>query len=226
MCARGCLSNFTLKEEDMKRILAVACLALGLFATGAKADPIGPDCSSGNDSCFGGIYTLEYAFVTATEYLIRLTVDSSGYNGGPATDYIQGVAPKVASAILATSSLVSTTAPGSWGFQPNIGLANGCSGGGSGFACSESGDALAIVGTTYQWIWDIKVANAGDWLLAAGAASIKVNYDPHQGIIVSEPITLQHNQDCCQHDVPEPQPLALLGLGLLALVAIRRKFNT
>jgi len=31
---------------------------------------------------------------------------------------------------------------------------------------------------------------------------------------------------CCQNDVPEPQPLALLGLGLFALVAIRRKFNT
>jgi hypothetical protein len=33
-------------------------------------------------------------------------------------------------------------------------------------------------------------------------------------------------RDCCQNDVPEPQPLALLGLGLFALVAIRRKFNT
>ncbi len=85
---------------------------------------------------------------------------------------------------------------------------------------------MAIVGSTYEWIFDIKVANAGDWLLAAGAASIKVNYDPHQGIIVSEPITLQHNPNCCIHDVPEPQPLLLLGLGLFALVAIRRKFNT
>ena len=142
------------------------------------------------------------------------------------TDYIQGVATKAASSILATSSLVSTTAPGTWGFLANSGLANGCSGGGSGFACSQSADALAIVGTTYEWIFDIKVANAGDWLLAPGAASIKVNYDPHQGIIVSEPITLQNNPNCCIHDVPEPQPLALLGLGLFALVAIRRRFNT
>jgi hypothetical protein len=206
----------------MKKLLAIAFMALGLAASGAKADPIGPNCGS----CFGGIYTLEYSTVSATEYLVRLLVNSTGYNGGPMTDYIQGVAIKPASSILATSSLVSTTAPGVWGFQANIGLANGCSGGGSGFGCSESAANSAVVGSTYEWIFDIKVANASDWLLAAGAASIKVNYDPHQGVIVSEDITLQHNQDCCQRDVPEPQPLALLGLGLFALVAIRRKFNT
>ena len=57
----------------MKRLLAVAFLALGLSATGAKADPIGPD-NCVNDSCFGGIYTLEYALQTPTEYLVRLIV--------------------------------------------------------------------------------------------------------------------------------------------------------
>ena len=58
----------------MKKLLAVALMAMGLWATGAKADPIGPNCGS----CFGGIYTLEFAIVTPTEYLVRLLVDSSG----------------------------------------------------------------------------------------------------------------------------------------------------
>jgi hypothetical protein len=205
----------------MKKLLAVALMAMGLMATGAKADPIGPDCGAGN--CFGSIYTLEFATVTPTEWLIRLIIDSSGYNGGPPTDFIQGVAIKPASSILASSFLVSTTAPGTWDFQPNIGLANGCSGGGNGFGCSQSADGLSTVGTTYQWIFDIQVANAGDWLTAAGAASVKANYDPANGIITSAPITLQHNQDCCNHDVPEPQPLVLVGLGLFVLAAMRRR---
>src|SRR4029453_243224 len=186
----------------MKKILAVALMAMGLMATGAKADPIGPDCSSGNNSCFGGIYTLEFAIVTPTEYLVRLLVDSSGSNGGPATEYIQSVAVKAASSILLTSSLVSTTAPGTWTYHDG-GLANGgCDGSGSGFGCADDPTHLALVGSTYEWIFDIKVANATDWLLLANQASIKVNYDPANGIIVSEPITLQHNQDCCNHDAP------------------------
>jgi hypothetical protein len=221
------------KDTEMKRILAVAFLALGLFATGAKADPIGPVCTGFGDledTCHGGIYTLEYKVLTPTEYLIKLTVDSSGYNGGPATDYIQGVAPKVASSILASSSLLLTNAPGTWDFNPNNGLnSNGCSNGGNGFGCSQTPDDDAVVGATYGWIWDIKVANANDWLLLPGAASIKVNYDPHNGILVSEPITLQNNPNinpgCINCVVPEPAPLALIGLGLFALVAVRRRFH-
>jgi hypothetical protein len=212
----------------MKRILAVAFLALGLSATGAKADPIGPDCSDGNDSCHGGIYTLEYKVVSSTEYLIRLLIDSSGYDGDP-TDWIQGVAPKVASSIAAGSSLLITNAPGAWTFTPNVGLANGCTGGGNGFACTETAGTGATVGTLYGWIWDIKVANVNDWLLDPFEASIKVNFDPHNGFIVSENITLQPNvninPNCVTCQVPEPAPLALLGMGLFALVAIRRRFN-
>src|SRR4030095_5214752 len=145
----------------MKKLLAIALMAMGLMATGARADPIGPDCSNGNNSCFGGIYTLEFAGVSPPEYLVRLLIDSSGYNGGPATDYIQSVAVKVASSILLTSSLVSTTAPGNWTCHDG-GLANGgCDGSGSGFACADSPDNLALVGSTYQWIFDIQVDHAG-----------------------------------------------------------------
>jgi len=204
----------------MKKLLAVALMAVGLMATGAKADPIGPVCP--NDSCFGGIYTLEYAVVSPTEYLIRLLVDSSGYNGGPATDYIESVAVKVASSILLTSSLVSTTAPGTWIYHDGN-LANGCTGVSNGFACADDATNAALVGSTYEWIFDIKVAFATDWLLDPNEASIKVNYDPAQGIQVSENITLQPNRDCCIHDVPEPQPLLLVGLGLIVLAAIRRR---
>jgi MYXO-CTERM domain-containing protein len=206
----------------MKKLLAVALMAMGLMATGAKADPIGPDCSAGNNSCFGGIYTLEYAVVSPTEYLVRLLIDSSGYTGA-ATDWIQSVAIKAASSILPTSSLVSTTAPGTWTYHDGGLNSGGCNGAGSGFACADSPDNLALVGATYQWIFDIKVANATDWLLAAGAASIKVNYDPQTGTLVSENITLQNNPNCCNHDTPEPQPLVLVGLGLVVLAAMRRR---
>lgn len=205
----------------MKRLLAIGFIALGFAASGARADAIGtPTNPCVNNSCFGSIYTLEYSIVSATEYLVRLLIDTTGYTG-LATNYIQGVSIKPASSILATSSLVSTSAPGAWTVTLG-GLANGCTGSGGGYICAQDG-VSAVVGPTYEWIFDIKVASASDWLLTAGAASVKANYDPAQGLITSEPITLQYNRDCCQQDVPEPQSLALLGMGLFALLAIRRR---
>jgi len=66
--------------------------------------------------------------------------------------------------------------------------------------------------------------------LAAGSYIAAWGEDPqtHHTFVYDSPFTTSGRTtgDCCLHDVPEPQPVALLGLGLFALIAIRRKFNS
>jgi len=181
----------------------------------AHADPIGPNCGS----CFGNIFTLEFEAITSTDYHITLTINGTGYTGG-AGDFVTGVAIKPASQITG-GSLISTTAPGTWTFKVG-GLNNGnCDGSGSGFECASDGTSALIKGNTYEWVFDATVDDSSKWLLDSLEASIKVNYGPGNGLITSENITLQEGGP--PNEIPEPQTLALLALGLLALASVRRK---
>ena len=167
----------------MKKLLAVALMAMGLMATSAKADPIGPDCGS----CFGGIYTLEFVVVTPTEYLVRLLVDATGYNGGPATDFIRARSSPPRRYLLVVAGQHHRSGHG--GFYPTSARQR--------LQRRERFRMRAVrrrIGHGRHDLvdFDIKVANATDWLLTAGREH-QVNYDPH-GHHVSEDITLQHNQ--------------------------------
>ena len=209
--------------KDLLKILFLGALALS--APAAFADPIGPTCNGAgqNNSCFGNIFTLEYAFITDTHATVTLTIDTTNHSL-PATSYIQAVAIKPASSILNTSTLSSDTAPGNFVGQLG-GLANGCNGSGSGFICAQSSDNLAFLdGSTYTWVFDIFVANSNQWLLGSMDASVKANYNPGNGLQTSEPITLQ-NGGGPPLEAPEPQTLALIGLGLLGMALVRRKRN-
>ena len=131
--------------------------------------------------------------VTPTEFLVRLLIDSSGYNGGPRPDYYPRRRDQAA-----PSSMTGTAPVHVWSAPPLRGMGfplqhaashNGCNGG-DGFDARSRADAIAAtVGTTYQWIFDIRSPSASDWLLARrNTRDHQVNYDPANGIIVSENI--------------------------------------
>jgi hypothetical protein len=212
--------------KSLLKLLTAGVLAVA-FAN-VHADPIG---GSSCGSCFGTTITLEYNVISPTEYEVHLFVNTSGFVGNgstPLTDWwITAVAVKPANKLDASSSFVSTTAPGSWAGQLG-GLSNGsCDGAGAGFICAQTGQQLALTdGSTYEWIFDAVLGSPGGaWLTADMAASVKVNFDgPNNpnGVLTSEDITLQPGSPL---PAPEPGTLALLGIGALALAFSRRRRN-
>jgi hypothetical protein len=204
-----------------------AVAALAFLPAVAAADPIGPSCGT----CQGAIYTLDYSgspisvdVANGTEtFRIRLTIDTSGYNGGGS--YIDTVAVKVGPSLESATLFDAPGGAASWRTWTGGLNANGCSGSGSGFDCA----AAWFIGipvpnaTLYQWIWDIEM-DAGILFTGPFESSIKVRYvDGNHakiGALVSEGITLQENPEL----IPEPASALLLGGGLLALaLALARR---
>jgi len=212
------------RENNVTRVLKTILLAAVIAvasATHANAASIGPNCGT----CQGSIYTLanlgpapidlNTADGSFDTWRIALTIDTSGYTGtGVAIDEI---AIKVADKVDQASMVDAPGPVGSWQLVPGGLDANGCTGSGSGFDCSDwvgIGSSPAIVhGPLLTWVLDV---DAGSPLLTGfDQASIKVRYVDASGnkvgSLVSENIT-----------VPEPGTWSLLALGVAATLFRRR----
>jgi hypothetical protein len=212
----------------MTRLLRVAffvCVAISLGSTVARADSIGPICGT----CQGSTYTLENLGLVTDLYTgdgsfdtwrIALTIDTSLYSGTGVR--IDEVAVKVSSSVNSATLVEAPGGVGLWQLVPGGLNANGCSGSGSGFECSDwivgSLGGAVIPGPVLRWVFDVDVSSP--LLTAANAASIKARYvdsnDVKVGALVSENITLGTS-------VPEPATLGLLALGLSVTAARRRR---
>jgi hypothetical protein len=161
------------------------------------------------------LYTADNSFDT---WRIALTIDTTDYTGTGVR--IDEVAVKVSSTVNTAKLVDAPGGVGLWQLVPGGLNANGCSGSGSGFECSDwivgSLGGAVIPGPLLTWVFDIDVSSP--LLTGLNEASIKARYvndaNVKVGALVSENITLT--------TVPEPGTLTLLGLGAVAMVARRR----
>jgi hypothetical protein len=200
------------------------CIAMTVAASTAFADPIGPDCASGN--CLGNVYTLNYS-QTGTQmgtdnYTITLTIDSSTFVDGTDSGFLMAVSPN----ITGWSDATLVSAPGGtsdWSKAGKGGLdSKGCNGHGTPFFCNDalSQGSFNEVGssTPFAFVWTIT-----DSSLPTGTdeAAIKALFNSSSGKnlgITSADITLQPASS-----VPEPSSLLLLSSGLIGVFGTLRR---
>ena len=191
----------------MKKTILTCLLAFGSVIA-ASAGTIGPSCGS----CFGGTYSLNGSLLNSNggnetwRFTYTLQTQSVGTSN---VSYISSIAAKVTSDVISAST-VSNPTGGTWS-NPKIdtGLNNsGCSGSGSGWVCiAWSSGSRLLTGSTaaasYSWVFDVTMASGS--LLAD--ASIKANFDPANGKILSEKISVPEG------GLPLEFPLLLSGVG-------------
>lgn len=181
------------------------------------------DCSTA--SCFGSTYTLvvgDANDLTNTTYTASLTIDTSGYNGPIASPvFIDAVDIKVVNSIINPPGVALTNAPGgasNWDIVFNNGqAATDCSAGGGFFICARdpSTNNLAPVGGILNWLWTFSSNDAISF------GHIGASYNNADG-------TTNGNNTSISSAVavPEPPAFLLVGVGLLAIVAVGRRYRS
>jgi hypothetical protein len=142
----------------------------------------------------GGVYDLTNLGLQNTSgntetWRFSYSIDTSGFTG--TASYIGSVAAKVSSNALGVTLDSAPTNIGAWATAQNSTLSNGgCTGSGSGWVCFSTGNASAAPVTSasqpYTWTFDVTMATGS--LLST--ASIKANYDPQNGQIMSETVAM------------------------------------
>ncbi len=193
----------------MKKALLVAC-AGAILAMTASAATIGPSCGS----CFGGTYSLDGFMVSSAagletwQYTYTLFTQNVNISG---VSYVGSIAAKVTTGLVSAATLSGPNVGGVWtspALNTNVNNA-GCDGNGNGWVCIRwLGGAQMLTGASapaggYSWVFDV-VMGAGT---SIDAASIKTNFDPANGKILSETINV------AEGGAPIELPLITVGLG-------------
>jgi hypothetical protein len=163
----------------------------------------------------GSVYDLENLGLqshTATTETWRFSysIDTSGFTGA-ASDYISSVAAKVTSSVLGGTLISGPSGTGVWSTAANTNVTNsGCSGSGSGWLCFSSNETkgFAMVKNPNPYVWEFDVTMATGSLLST--ASIQANYDPPNGLIMSESVAMTEG-------MATELSLSIIGLGGLFL---------
>jgi hypothetical protein len=209
-------------RHNIKAALLAAVIGLFVSTDSASAGTVGPSCGS----CYGSIYTLSYLGQVAESWLtethrVSLTIDASGFTEPTSApnQYITSVALKISNLLLWGALESAPGGTGSWNSWFGGLNANNCSGAGVGWFCTQDIQPNAaqtnVANPIYEWVFRLTIAK-GTLFLGTDQASIKANYDPVRGMVMSENVTLGG-------EVPEPATISLLAAGIGVWAWSRRR---
>ncbi len=197
-------------------ILTVFCGVLLLSAGPMYADTMGSlslsDCGSGQSGCPAATYTFDISGTQAT-----LTIHITGAVTAGVNDHIAGVDL----GFTPSNNISGLTATGpdaeTWTSSTSSLSNSGCGTNSGAFACTYATPGVLIQqGGTYTWTWNYTLTDAS-WIDSVSDVHIGANYDPHNGLIVSETGAVAE---------PGSLGLVLVGLAGICLSRLGRRFLT
>jgi len=170
------------------------------------------DCGSGQSGCPAATYTFDISGTQAT-----LTIHITGAVTAGVNDHIAGVDL----GFTPSNNISGLTATGpdaeTWTSSTSSLSNSGCGTNSGAFACTYATPGVLIQqGGTYTWTWNYTLTDAS-WIDSVSDVHIGANYDPHNGLIVSETGAVAE---------PGSLGLVLVGLAGICLSRLGRRFLT
>jgi len=194
----------------------------------------------------GALFDLLITGSSGTTYNFRYTADFTSsawqtYRSGAGTLYVDAVGFGISGYDALSVALNGTNAPGAWSGGEGTMNSSGCvlALNGQGPCANVAPITSAVTLGTYYWDFSATFRPNGppcgragqpvcvatsvpDSVFLQATNQMRADFYTNGVMSLAGPFTICRDGDCSEHRVPESGSLALLGLGLIGLAAVRR----